>query len=90
MALKGESIIPHDASFWLVLGSIFGGAATPTEAAGVGAVGAPDKCRPASDNLTWENVKDALLSHDSLDLHDPVDLLRGLGVQRRLHPGRRR
>lgn len=41
-----------------VLGSIFGGVATPTEAAGVGAVGALLSAA-VYRKLNWENVKDA-------------------------------
>ena len=43
----------------LVLGSIFQGAATPTEAAGVGAAGALASAA-MHRQLTWQNLKDAL------------------------------
>jgi len=43
-----------------VLGSIFTGVATPTEAAGVGAFGSL-LCAAVGHNLTWENLKMSLL-----------------------------
>jgi tripartite ATP-independent transporter DctM subunit len=57
VALKGI-VIPLGLVL-LVLGSIFTGAATPTEAAGVGAVGALISAA-IHRQLTWQNVQDAV------------------------------
>jgi tripartite ATP-independent transporter DctM subunit len=50
----------------LVLGSIYKGIATPTEAAGIGAFGAL-LCMAVYKKMTWQNVRDAALTTVSLN-----------------------
>ena len=63
LALKG--IILPSALIMVVLGVIYTGAATPTEAAGIGAIGSL-VCAAIQRRLNWANLKDALSSTFSL------------------------
>ncbi len=55
----GKSFFPPVFLIVLVLGSIFGGWATPTEAAGVGALGAMLLAR-INGSLTWKTLRDVI------------------------------
>ena len=55
-----------------VLGSIFGGVATPSEAAAIGALGAL-ACAAVTRKLTWAGRQGVLLQHTEIEFHDRLD-----------------
>ena len=61
LAMTAKSLVPPLALIFLVMGTILAGVATPTEAAGLGALGA-FVLAVANRALTWEVVRDASIA----------------------------
>jgi tripartite ATP-independent transporter DctM subunit len=61
---------------FLVLGVIYGGVCTPTEASAVGAFGAI-VCALVYGKLTWENLKNRPVGHHEAQCHGLLDHYRG-------------
>ena len=70
-------VLPLMSIFVVVVGSILGGFATPTESAALGAMGSLAAAAALYRRLTWASFLVAMRQTPSLHGHDPLHHLRG-------------